>query len=222
MSVQVVALNIFMKNSIETRYLWATPLFKTNISSSLVRSTLDQVLEIRDASDSPDPSGNWCSPDDLHTREAFAPMVSAAETFAAECLDLLTVVRDQVYVSCMWSNCAPVGVAHAIHGHANSLYSGVVYLSTPEGSAGTVFVDPRPGAAVLQPDYSSPAPEVIGTNLVAPAQTGVMLLWPSWLQHGVLSTAYSADHTRVSLSFNIWIRGVWGMDTTHLDTRGCN
>ena len=218
----VFALNIFMKHTIETRYLWATPLFKTDISSSLVHSTLSEVQRLRDRATVEDPSGNWCSPDDLHTREAFAPMVSAAETFAAECLDQLTVVRDSVYISCMWANTAPVGVAHAIHGHSNSMYSGVVYLSAPPGSAGTVFVDPRPAAAVLVPQYASASPEVIGTNLVSPAQAGVMLLWPSWLQHGVHSTGSAAEHTRVSLSFNCMIRGRLGEATTHLDTRGCN
>lgn len=210
---------------INVQYLWATPLFTGAISEPVRIAARDSVVNLHSESlidPDPariDPSGNWTSRDDLHTLPQFDALCKELLEFSSECLDTLTVKRDSLYISAMWSNLAPVGVAHQAHSHPNCMYSGVVYLQTPPGAAGTFFTDPRPGSYGLRPAYTAPSMGVIGQDCrVAPAE-GKMLFWPAWLDHGVMNTQYQPHLTRVSLSWNVMLRAELGSHTTRLDTR---
>jgi uncharacterized protein (TIGR02466 family) len=200
----------------DVEYLWATPLFTSSISESLRASTASSVLSLRGV---PDVSGNWCSHDRLHAMGEFAELTSSIIAFAEECCDSLSVKRDSLYISAMWANTAPLGVAHMTHRHPNCMYSGLIYLQAPPGAEGTVFTDPRPASTVLRPSYSNPSPLVIGQDYKQVPTEGKMLLWPAWLEHGVMSGAHDPLHTRVSLSYNIMLRASMGENTYHLDTR---
>ncbi len=85
---------------------------------------------------------------------------------------------------------------HNLHSHHDSAWSGVYYVHTGNitpGSGNIEFLDPRPAAN---------AREAARIPLLAiPPEPGLMLMFPSWLQHWV--TPYSGDSTRVCIAFNI-------------------
>jgi uncharacterized protein (TIGR02466 family) len=85
---------------------------------------------------------------------------------------------------------------HTMHAHHDSAWSGVYYASvgdTPE-LAGTVeFLDPRPAAAARQPG-SSPLYSVC-------PEPGLLIAFPSWLQHWVTPHGDSSD--RICVAFNV-------------------
>lgn len=199
----------------DAQFLWATPLFQGHISEELRRDTNDLVLDHYNKS-TKDKDPSWTSNDNLQTLSQFDPLMEQLLKFSRECLNSLTIEFNKCYIPCMWANVAPVGVAHQTHNHPNCLFSGVLYLQTPEGCAGTVFTDPRPASKVLRPSYNDPSVNVLGQDFFSSPSEGKMVLFPGWLEHGVLNVPYNANEQRITLSWNIMIKGDMGQYTARL------
>ena len=84
------------------------------------------------------------------------------------------------------------------HQHMSSQISGVYYHSIPEGGEGgeIYFTTPVFGHYVCSATTSFPCPQAV----IKPEE-GTMILFPSYLEHGVRT--YLGDEPRISLSFNI-------------------
>ena len=109
-------------------------------------------------------------------------------------------------ITSMWANKLVKGDIHPPHTHSNNVFSGVYYL---KGGSPIQFFDPRPQASVLHPNlkYSNfDNSGMIGFN----SSKGYGLIFPSWLQHWVNTT----DKTRISISWNILLRGDYGQPGT--------
>ena len=113
---------------------------------------------------------------------------------------------DRLEFTGMWANKLKTGDVHPPHTHSNNVFSGVYYL---EGGSQIQFFDPRPQASVLHPNLKYTNFDnsgMIGFN----AEKGYGLIFPSWLQHWVGKT----DKTRISISWNILLRGEYGQPGT--------
>ena len=113
---------------------------------------------------------------------------------------------DSFDITGMWANKLQKGDTHPPHTHSNNIFSGVYYL---EGGSEIQFFDPRPQASVLQIDVT----KVTLSNasmLAFDSQKGAGLIFPSWLTHWVPVT----DKTRISISWNILLRGDYGQPGT--------
>ena len=113
---------------------------------------------------------------------------------------------DRLEFTGMWANKLKAGDIHPPHTHSNNIFSGVYYL---EGGSQIQFFDPRPQASVLHPNLKYTNFDnsgMIGFN----AEKGYGLIFPSWLQHWVGKT----DKTRISISWNILLRGEYGQPGT--------
>lgn len=186
--------------------LFATPVFLTEIlDDNLLDNTIEEIIKLRDNNEGVQRYGSWVSPDNLHTLPQFQELTELLLSEAERALDTLTIKRDSHYITCMWSNIAPVGTAHPEHIHSNCLYSGVLYLKSPKGAATTIFSDPRPAVAVLEPDYENPNPAILGARWGTAGERGGLVIFPSWLPHGV-ETVPASDEERITLSFNIMIK----------------
>jgi len=204
---------------IQVHKLWATPFFAGTITRAVNDSARDSLLAIQAADPQAADNLNWISPDDLHTRPQFAALCEEIKTFVNASLNWLTVKRDDILITCMWSNVAVVGCVHMEHVHHNAQYSGVVYLQTPPGSAGTFFRDPRPAAVMFAPDYHQPSNEIIGMDLQVEPEECKITMWPAWLAHGVDTRPLDITKKRITLSYNVMLRGQSTKPTTRLDTR---
>jgi len=107
-----------------------------------------------------------------------------------------------------WISVLHKGQSAGSHDHTNSMYSAVMFLSAPEGSAELVFDANR---------YKMLEPTIANYNLynssvyrISP-KTGMICLFPSDMVHYV--TEHQLDEPRVSLSFNIFVRGKFGVQT---------
>jgi uncharacterized protein (TIGR02466 family) len=89
------------------------------------------------------------------------------------------------------------GDRHVQHAHANSILSGVFYLEVPENSASLRIYDPRPFSQFIS--YQSNLSNVDSFHDIRP-QTGLFLIWQSWLPHEVLKNLSEGRKTAV---FNI-------------------
>jgi hypothetical protein len=90
----------------------------------------------------------------------------------------------------VWISFHRNGSFHRPHHHKNSVLSGVFYVSVPPTSGNLVFYDPR---GALPP---------FGKTLEIPPETGKLVIFPSYLIHGVNPTL-STTLPRISISFNL-------------------
>ncbi len=102
----------------------------------------------------------------------------------------------------MWVNVLDIGGRQAMHNHANSFISGVVYLTPTHPDSRTVFMK-SPGGTdfVFRNDLAATAPGAFNADkwVSPPPEPGDMVLFPSYLMHAVPP---NAGTRRITLSFN--------------------
>jgi uncharacterized protein (TIGR02466 family) len=102
----------------------------------------------------------------------------------------------------MWVNVLEPGGRQALHNHANSFISGVIYLTDSHSSANTLFVKAA-GSSEFVFNNTNARAKLGAYNAgkwIAPdASAGDMLLFPSYLLHEV---PQNGGGRRVSLAFN--------------------
>lgn len=102
----------------------------------------------------------------------------------------------------MWVNVLDPGGHQAMHNHANSFISGVVYLTPTHAGSQTVFMKSPGGTDFLfRNDHLGVQPTAYSADKwISPAPApGDMVLFPSYLMHAVPP---NQGQRRISLSFN--------------------
>ncbi len=102
----------------------------------------------------------------------------------------------------MWVNLLETGGRQAMHNHANSFISGVVYLTAPHPQAQTIFMK-SPGGVdfAFRNDHAKtePGPYNADKWISPPAGPGDLVLFPSYLMHAVPP---NPGPRRISMAFN--------------------
>jgi len=101
----------------------------------------------------------------------------------------------------LWINVMQKGAVHTPHIHPHSVISGTYYVAVPRSKSGMIrFEDPRLAMMMAAPPKKPNArPKNRSFVDVAP-RPGMLLLWESWLRHGVETN--QARGRRISISFN--------------------
>lgn len=102
----------------------------------------------------------------------------------------------------IWVNVLDKGGRQAMHNHANSFISGVVYLTPTHPGSQTVFMKSPGGSEFMfRNDHPGITPgEYSADKWISPApEPGDMVLFPSYLMHAVPP---NQGERRVTLSFN--------------------
>ena len=144
----------------------------------------------------------WHSVNTLHERERFVDFTRIVLENVQEVAEFLhwDLQKIRFNITSCWAIVNGKLASNSVHNHPNSILSGVYYLKAPENCGGIYFCDPRPAAQML-------IPPVTEFNLTTypkvsyKAHEGTMILFPSWLLHGV--ELNMSEEVRVSLSFNI-------------------
>ncbi len=189
--------------------LFPTPVGVVNFSNlDLMDQMAHNVLELKAQSTSTlfEDIGNWCTDDNLNTLPQFQKLVKLIDDETKVFLqDVHKINPEHVTMTCMWSNVHDSRSKHHIHQHPNSFLSGVIYLSAPTENndypGNIFFVDPRIGNRTHHADYLERTPYNEKAWSFSPKK-GMMLLFPSWLEHGTDAGKFSKDQYRISLSFN--------------------
>ena len=155
------------------------------------------------------PFGLFQGRDDLQDVAAFQPFTEFVTHLCGGILNQEGYENQKVEVTQMWANQQVDGSVHPPHTHANSLLSGVYYLKASKDTAGTQFFDPRAQAKVLIPRRANQNMDNSHMYQV-PSETGSGVIFPSWLQHWVPTNT----DERVTISWNILVRGVYGEPQT--------
>lgn len=100
----------------------------------------------------------------------------------------------------LWVNVMNKGAIHAPHIHPHSVISGTYYVAVPPGSGTIRFEDPRLGLMMAAPPRKEKAKRENRLFVEVEPKLGMLLLWESWLRHGVETNRAKGE--RISVSFN--------------------
>jgi len=170
-----------------------------------------ELHRLRAASDKPwRPENPWQSAGNLHNLEAFQPLATCMMAASQGVLEFLKCRYDDFAITNCWANTNPKGESHRIHSHPNNYLSGVYYVRAPEKCGDIVFFDPRPQSIVLLPQVTERTPFNSSKHRIT-AREGTLLVFHSWFQH--LVETNESDEERISISFNIMLRGTVGYES---------
>ncbi len=103
-----------------------------------------------------------------------------------------------------WVNIMSREAVHPLHVHPGATFSGTYYVSTPAGCSGIRFEDPRLEKSMSAPPRLADCRRENRRQISYDVQAGNLVLFESWLSHGVASNP-TVDE-RVSISFNYtWV-----------------
>jgi uncharacterized protein (TIGR02466 family) len=99
------------------------------------------------------------------------------------------------------------GESYVDHTHPNSILSGVIYIQTNPETDKIIFNKNQLNKQINI--FASSYNKFNSATWWVPSKAGEVLIFPSSLIHGVGKVAY--DGTRISLSFNTWVKGEKGL-----------
>jgi len=183
--------------------LFPTPLYVVDFDNlDFIQNIKIEVLKILQNGEVTRDELCSTTPDDLHNRESFSKLKDIILAEVELVFENIGLLYDDFYISCMWANISKSKNRHALHLHANSYFSGVLYLDAPASPGNIGFKDPRAASEMLSFDYKPGSMFKERTIEIEP-KTGRMLIFPSWLYHGTRPGNFNDDENRISLSFNI-------------------
>jgi uncharacterized protein (TIGR02466 family) len=106
----------------------------------------------------------------------------------------------EIFMTDCWVNIMPPTASHSLHLHPLAFVSGTYYVATPKGCPGLKFEDPRLERFMAAPPRLPGAGKPNQTHVTYPAREGNLILFESWLRHGVAQNRVDAE--RISISFN--------------------
>jgi uncharacterized protein (TIGR02466 family) len=148
---------------------------------------------------------SYFSRNDLYRHEALKDLVD----FLYRCADAYAtqhhwdVQNYQPVINTLWGNINSRYSFHAEHLHPYSHISGVFYVDIPPGSPAISFKDPRAARWMMPPAADGTRPENT-FHASVPPESGKLLLFPSWIEHGVPQNLEEVE--RISMSFNFEMR----------------
>lgn len=153
--------------------------------------------------------GGWHSQSNLHTLSAYKPLKDRIERACEKISRQLGYWdRKKLKIGTMWSIVNPAGSSNKAHIHPKCHWSGVYYVSAPKNAGDIEFIDPRTAHLMNQPRFTpgEKRSKENWTKVRFTPKPGKMLIFPSWLYHGVepnLSNLKGKDGERVIISFNL-------------------
>ena len=139
----------------EVQEIFPTPLWIVDLQpaaaaslNAKLKAEIERLIEPRPKI----PAGsNWQTPQDLHTKPAFAEFVKLVETAARGVARFLQVDQYPMGITGCWANVNPPGAYHPMHHHPNNYLSGVYYVAVPTAGSQIIFQDPRGQASMIMP-----------------------------------------------------------------------
>src|SRR3954469_7530955 len=108
--------------------------------------------------------------------------------------------RRKLALDSLWVNVMNNGAIHAPHIHPHSVISGTYYVAVPPRSGAIRFEDPRLALMMAAPPRKAKSRLENRLFVDVEPKPGMLLLWESWLRHGVETNRASGQ--RISVSFN--------------------
>jgi uncharacterized protein (TIGR02466 family) len=177
--------------------LWPTSILMTEYHENLP-DLISEIYRLSNETNNIKKSnyGGWQSNVDLYSNDKFKPL---CQYIAKICFEQFG--KDSTTIHQMWVGINKKYHHNVIHNHGSQYHvSGVYYVSVPLESGDIVFRDPRPAAT------SSSARELFDKGECERFRpySGLILLFPSYLDHFVLPSESAED--RICISFDLTLK----------------
>lgn len=196
-----------MYSELITEYWFPTPIYIENISDT---KNLNNYLESHIVNWAKNDEGiknsninGWHSKTNMHLLSEYKPLVDIINHTSNKLFKKENIKGNPI-IGNMWANINPKESYNLVHSHANSIYSGVYYIKTPENCGDLILEDPRPFShfqKIPRIDNNEKAQNFKSVNY-KPIE-GRIIIFPSALMHYVGTNL--SDDIRISVSFNILI-----------------
>ena len=120
------------------------------------------------------------------------------------CLDSISI-PNLVEINNFWFNINKSGNYNKLHNHRKSLVSGVFYIQTPK-DCGDISFERHDDSQYYLPEDLENRNFLTGSAVNFKAESGVLLLFPSWLLHQVEPS--QSQTPRISMSFNYSMKDI--------------
>ena len=112
----------------------------------------------------------------------------------------------ELYITQSWLNYNEANTYHHEHWHTNSYISGVLYIKADENLDFIRFLNPRYSSFEFSNKNNF---NVFNSGIWDfPVKSGSIIIFPSYLRHSV--TNNTSNNERISLAFNVFLKGVIG------------
>ena len=203
---------------IKTHDIFKVPLFSIHLAGFTDDLKIKELLENQFVENKKSDVAAWHvtqTNSNLHEKKEFAPLVQVIGDVA---YSIITDIMEYdptyfAHVTAMWANRQPKGAFFRSHTHHNNILSGVFY---PD------FDKEFPPINFQRPYVSDFAPTVMKSNKYNGGvskfkpQKDTLIMFPSWLSHNV--PANPSDKERLSISFNVMLRGVFSAAQSNQST----
>ncbi|NJN46256.1 MAG: hypothetical protein HC808_07020 [Candidatus Competibacteraceae bacterium] len=181
--------------------LFPTPLMKTDalLSSDLIRQLTARAESLRRKANTATDLLSHTQMINPQEDEVYLSLTGLVAPYLVNFGELLFAEKLQWLVKEMWMNVLDHGGSQFMHTHANSFISGIIYITKPHPSASTLFrKNTGGGEFIFKNDvplnhYSS------DTWMLPDVEPGDMVLYPSYLLHGVPP---NEGDQRITIAFN--------------------
>ena len=187
--------------------LFPTPLYINNINVPLINQQKNYLLNLPKILN----MGNLRSESGyIFEYPLFAELKKTINDHIKEYVNILYPNTNiDVYITQSWANYTEPNQYHHKHSHPNSFISGVFYVNAIKNEDMIKFYKDLP--FVFQFNHNQPNNYNSGDVAIL-IETGDLVLFPSNFQHNVPPT--TSKETRISISFNTFIRGNLGDETS--------
>ena len=191
-------------DNVKSKDMWPTTTYTFTVNNIDNEYIINKVLEREQKGlgfrFDPIQGGGWQSNKDLLDNE-FSFLKQSLLIGINEILSQIYVDDASIKMINSWANISRGGECTMPHIHEEASWSCVYYV-TPTGDANLYLKDPRP---LEQMDRSHHYLKDPYANVIRkrPFQTGEVILFPSWLEHGVGTNV--SDSTRISIAANFLI-----------------
>jgi uncharacterized protein (TIGR02466 family) len=185
--------------------LFPTPLYIYNIDAPLINQQKIYLLNLPKIQN----SGNLRSESGyIFEYPLFAELKKTINEHIKEYVNLIYPNSNlDVYITQSWANYTEPNQYHHKHSHPNSFISGVFYVNAIKSEDMIKFYKDLPFIYQINHNQSN---NYNSQDVAIFVETGDLVLFPSNFQHNVPPT--TSKETRISISFNTFIRGNLGDD----------
>ncbi len=186
--------------------IFPTPIYISKLDRELTKKELSFVDKTK--LDTYNNEGNTTSNDNyILNNKSFKELKTDLDSIIKDYFEKVISPTDAItpYITQSWLNYTETNQYHHKHQHPNSLVSGVFYINCDDKFDKIKFFNDK---------YQTIKPEVKDYNIWNSetwwfsVKTGNIILFPSSLTHMVETK--QGDNTRISLAFNIFIKGTIG------------
>ena len=186
---------------------FSTPIWSTKIANhkDLNEELLNYISNLREQNPEGIRKSNfngWHSKDfDLNdeTPKKFINAVSSNINTAFNDMDW-DIEKQIIKIKSIWAIINEKGASNERHHHGNSALSAAYYVRAPKDCGDIVFYDPRPAPVYSHPIAKKPNILNATVNSITPDE-GLLVLFPSYLDHSVKPNLSS--NQRIVISFNV-------------------